>query len=379
MEKSSLIKLQHKEYQNKMIEEVQDYAILLLDKDGNILNWNRGAEKIKGYLEEEIIGKNFRIFYGKEDRANKLPEQLITEAGNSGKATHEGWRYKKNGDKFWGSIVITALHNEAGDVIGFTKVTRDLTERKLAEDKAKQRSQELEFRNRELEQFAYIASHDLQEPLRKIQVFSGLLEKNIDNKETALKFLDRIYSSARRMSTLIKDVLEYSQLAKSEEVKIPVDLNVILENVLEDFDLLLEERKAKVGYAPLPIINGIPIQLHQLFTNLLSNAIKFSGDDPVIQITQEPLPEVEIRNYPGLISNQKYVRILFKDNGIGFDPVHTEDIFKLFKRLQDSGSGSGTGIGLALCKKIVENHAGYISVTSHLNKGTTFYIMLPVN
>ena len=360
---------------HKMIEEVQDYAILLLDKEGNILNWNRGAEKIKGYTEEEIIGKNFRIFYGQDDRNNRLPEHLISEAITTGKATHEGWRIRKDRTKFWGSVVITALHNDQQDVIGFTKVTRDLTERKLAEDEVKQKAQELEFRNRELEQFAYIASHDLQEPLRKIQVFSGLLEKNIDNKEAALKFLDRINSSARRMSTLIKDVLEYSQLSK-EEITVSVDLNLILKNVLEDFDLLLEQKVVRVNCCDLPKIIGIPIQLHQLFTNLLSNAIKFSSENPVIDITSEILSEAELKNYAGLSTSRKFARIQFKDNGMGFDPQYTEDIFKLFKRLQDTGPG--TGIGLALCKKIVENHGGRISVESHPNNGTTFYILLPI-
>src|SRR5687768_7169394 len=213
---------------HKMIEEIQDYAILLLDKEGNILNWNQGAEKIKGYQESEIIGKNFRIFYQEEDRINKLPERLISEATLHGKAMHEGWRVRKNREKFWGSSVITALHDERNEVIGFSKVTRDLTERKFAEELLNQKAKELEFRNRELEQFVFIASHDLQEPLRKIQVFSGLLEKNLGDQESASKFLKKINASAKRMSSLIKDVLEYSRLSKDEELKVQVDLNVAL-------------------------------------------------------------------------------------------------------------------------------------------------------
>jgi PAS domain S-box-containing protein len=359
---------------HKMIEEVQDYAILMLDKDGNILNWNLGAEKIKGYQEAEIIGKNFRIFYKDEDRANKLPERLIAEATTHGRAMHEGWRVRKNKERFWGSIVITALHNENNEVIGFTKVTRDLTERKLAEEQLKQNTKELEFRNRELEQFVYIASHDLQEPLRKIQVFSGLIEKNLDDKESAARFLERINAAAKRMSILIKDVLQYSKLSKGEGLEVPVDLNTVLKGALEDFDLLIEQRKAVVNFVPLPVIMGIPIQLHQLFTNLLSNAIKFSKENPSIEISTASVSGQEIEN-AGLSPDKSYVKIIFKDQGIGFDPKYKEDIFKFFKRLQDIEPG--TGIGLALCKKIVENHDGHISVISQPNQGTTFHIILP--
>jgi PAS domain S-box-containing protein len=376
MSKSVSVKKSEDPY-HKMVEEVQDYAILLLDKEGNILNWNLGAEKIKGYSESEIIGKNFRIFYQDEDRINKLPEKLISEATTQGRAMHEGWRVRKNKEKFWGSIVITALHNDRNEVIGFSKVTRDLTERKLAEEQINEKAKELEFRNRELEQFAYIASHDLQEPLRKIQVFSGLVEKNLDDKENALKFLEKINSSARRMSALIKDVLLYSTLSKSDELKVSVDLNKVLNDALEDFELLIEQRKAVVvKQTPLPVIIGIPIQLHQLFTNLLNNAINFSAGNPLIEISAVDAINQEIKNY-GLNSDKPHIKLTFKDHGIGFDPKYADDAFKLFKRLHETDKG--TGIGLSLCKRVVENHSGHISVTSQPQQGTTFYIILPIS
>src|SRR5690606_19160369 len=199
------------ELYHKMIEEVEDYAILLLNKDGIIQNWNLGAEKIKGYKEEEIVGKNFRTFYLDEDRKNNFPEKLINQAKEDGKAMHEGWRLRKDGSKFWGYIVITALHDEDGKVIGFSKVTRDLTERKLAEDKMLEYAKNIEIRNKQLEEYAYIASHDLQEPLRKIQIFTELLEKNLKDEKAAKMSLNKIRASAIRMSKLIKDVLRYSQ------------------------------------------------------------------------------------------------------------------------------------------------------------------------
>lgn len=362
---------------HKMIEEVQDYAILLLDINGNILNWNRGAEKIKGYKEAEILGKNFRIFYLEDDRQSQLPEKLIHEAIEKGKAMHEGWRMRKDGTKFWGSIIITSLHDNFQNVIGFSKVTRDLTEKKLADDQLKQYTKDIEFRNSQLEEYAYIASHDLQEPLRKIQTFSELLEINLENKEAAKRFLDKISSSSKRMTTLIKDVLKYSQLSASSELFVEVDLNAILENVKEDFELLLEQTKGKINYTSLPVIKGISIQLHQLFSNLVGNSLKFCDQSPVIEITNEIILTPDRLRYPQLHPEHAYLKINFSDNGPGFESQYNEQVFKLFNRLQQTKPG--TGIGLALCKRIVENHHGVITAVSELNKGTQFYIFLPIS
>ncbi|RYZ31265.1 MAG: response regulator, partial [Sphingobacteriales bacterium] len=170
---------QSEERYHRMVDEVEDYAIILLDKNGIVQNWNKGAEKIKGYKDDEIIGKSFETFYLEEDLRKGVPRQLIEEARLHGKASREGWRVKKGGATFWGSILMTALHDEAGDVIGFSKVTRDLTDRKIAEDKLLEYSNSLEEQNRELEQFAYAASHDMKEPLRKILFFGSSLQDRI--------------------------------------------------------------------------------------------------------------------------------------------------------------------------------------------------------
>src|SRR5215204_1521255 len=177
MKKNEELK-QGEERYHKMVEEVEDYAIIFLDKDGIIQNWNKGAEKIKGYTEKEIIGKSFSEFYLPSDREHGLPNRLLAKARESGKAIHEGWRLRKDGSQFWGSIVLTALHDSENNILGFSKVTRDLTERKLAEDKAREYSVELQFQNRELEQFAYAASHDLKEPLRKIHFYNCSIAEN---------------------------------------------------------------------------------------------------------------------------------------------------------------------------------------------------------
>lgn len=373
-ENRQILKTSEERYR-KMIDEVQDYAIIMLDIKGNILNWNRGAEKIKGYTEAEAIDQNFRIFYPEEDRENKLPEALIKNAHSNGRATHEGWRLRKNGTKFWSSVVITALHDDFNNVIGFSKVTRDLTERKFAEDRLRNNARDIEFRNKQLEEYAYIASHDLQEPLRKIQVFSEMLMDSLDDREALIRYIDKINASAGRMTTLIKDVLKYSQLSSTDELFDVANLNVILDNVLEDFDLLIEQKKVKLTIGKLPVIKGIPIQLHQLFSNLLSNAIKFSSQNPEISITSEPASISDVADHSFFKSGIPYIKLIFKDNGQGFEQEYADMVFKMFKRLD---STPGTGIGLALCKKIVENHKGGISVTSQPGVGSEFCIFLPL-
>lgn len=192
----------------RMFDEIEDYAIVLLDTSGHISNWNRGARLIKGYSEDEIIGQHFRIFYPPEDILNKKPEQLMKLAADEGKARAEGWRMRKDGTRFWGSILITAIHNEDGDVIGFTKVTRDLTEKMLAEQAAMKRMEELDRMNRDLEQFVYIASHDLQEPLLTISNFIELIKteyaEQLQNDEQAATYIDFIAEASVRLRSLIK-------------------------------------------------------------------------------------------------------------------------------------------------------------------------------
>ncbi len=361
----------------KMIEEVEDYAIVLLDKGGTIINWNKGAEKIKGYSEDEILGKNFKIFYLPKDREEKLPEQLIQQAFDQGKAMHEGWRLRSDGSTFWGYIVITAVHDLSNQVIGFTKVTRDLTERKIAEDRMLLYAKDIEEQNKQLENYAQIASHDLQEPIRKIQLFAGLLESHIDDKEAVKKNIHKIISSAERMSNLIKDVLNYSHVAKVDELFSDIDLNKVLDAAKEDLDLIIFERGAQITLAaPLPTISGLAIQLNQLFYNLIGNAIKFCAGQPLIEISWQKALQEQINLIPHLDGNSQFIELKFKDNGFGFEQQYAEQAFKMFRRLNNVTSG--TGIGLAVCKKVVENHHGDISVFSALGKGSTFVIYLPM-
>lgn len=368
MEEKSPRALNNEMRYQRMIDEVQDYAIILLDTEGNIQNWNKGAQKIKGYSEKEILGQNFSIFYLPKDREDGLPFSLISLASSNGRASHEGWRMRKDGSAFWGNVVITALHDENQNVIGFTKVTRDLTERKLAEEQKDRDAKSIELQNKQLEEFAYVTSHDLQEPIRKIRTFINLAKKNIDDQDSVAAYLEKMDRSAERMVLLIKDVLAFSRLSHDHSEFAEVDLNKILSGVLSEFEMLLGEKEAKVSIGDMPIIKGIPIQIHQLFSNLISNAIKFNRSVPEIIISSAIVPADNMQSAPDC-------SISVADNGIGFSQQYAEQAFQPFKRL--TSEFEGTGIGLSLCKRIVENHKGSIAVSSEPDKGTVIQILLP--
>lgn len=354
-----------------MIEEVEDYAIILLDKDGTILNWNKGAEKIKGYGEAEIVGRKFNIFYLPEDQADRRPEKLLKQAAENGKAMHEGWRVRKDGTRFWGNVVITALHDETANVIGYSKVTRDLTERKVAEDKMKHYTSELEFQNKELQQFAFVAAHDMKEPIRKVQFY---ISSVIDGAGSSLPLKERNYltrsvQATMRMNGLIDDLLKYSKISASGEEFSWVDLSQVLNNTIQIHQDNIDQIKAAIQFDPLPVIWGIPFQMQQLFDNLMGNALKYYHT--------ERIPTITISCEKTLYSGANFYKMSFKDNGIGFEQDQAEKIFEVFQRLHTQDKYLGTGIGLAICKKIVQNHKGVIQANGDLQNGSCFTVYLP--
>jgi len=369
---------------HSMVAEVQDYAIILLNKDGIVENWNKGAEQIKGYTAEEAIGKHFRIFYTPEQQQNRAPEDCLKQATRYGRASYEGWRVRKDGSLFWGSVVLTAIHDAQNEIVGFSKVTRDLTERKLAEDELRAyadklavQNVELEKVNEELASFAYISSHDLQEPLRKIQIFADrILQIDEENFSPESKeYFARMSSAASRMRILIADLLAYSRATTAEKNVAVVDLNEIVNNVLTELKEAAEAKDATIDCSPLPII---PVQFQQLMINLLSNALKFArpGVAPLIKIKAEAVKGADISDAVG-IPGKIYMCISVSDNGIGFEQSFSAKIFEIFQRLHNRDQYEGTGVGLAICKKIAENHNGFITAIGEVGKGATFNIYIP--
>ncbi len=278
--------------------------------------------------------------------------------------------------------------SQDGTPLQLSGIVRDVTfqrnARKELERQVFLRTQELEAvnidlqrSNSELMQFAYVASHDLQEPLRKIQTFSDMVKKKWDHEAEAKAYLDKIDSSAARMSGLIKDVLLYSKVSNEAREVETVKLNEILRNVRTDFELFIEERGATILADELPTIECSKLQFHQLFSNLIGNSLKFS------QNQKHPLVEIRYAidrsaDTKGDGENRLYHNFVFKDNGIGFDEAHADQLFKLFSRLHNRKDYGGTGIGLALCKKIVENHNGTLTARSSEGKGAIFTVRLPV-
>ncbi|WP_442796186.1 PAS domain-containing protein [Pelobium manganitolerans] len=273
------------------------------------------------------------------------------------------------------------VKNTAGEVFNVMVVMHDITEMKKVQKSLELKVEELNNSNQDLEQFAYVASHDLQEPLRKIRAFGDRLQSKFsqDIAEEGLDYIKRMQNASERMQTLIDDLLTYSRVTRTDEGFVEVDLHEELQKIIEDLEYAIEKKNATIDLMVNHKINAVPGQIRQLFLNLLSNAIKFTkeGVQPVVEIKSEILKGSELYN-PDLEANKDYCRISIKDNGIGFDQQYADKIFELFQRLHTRNEYQGTGIGLAVCKKIVDKHNGHIAVNSALNHGTTFIIILPL-
>ncbi|MBA2498749.1 MAG: PAS domain S-box protein [Chitinophagaceae bacterium] len=246
----------------------------------------------------------------------------------------------------------------------------------------RENNQQLQISNRNLAQYAYVASHDLQEPLRKIMTFAKLVtdRSNDTLNEDSKNYLEKINRSALRMRDLIQDLLAYSSIYETGDKFERTDLNEILQNVTTDFDLLIEEKGALIQNEGLPVVDAVPVQMHQLIQNLVSNALKFSrqGIQPVIHISHKILTTDEAGQHANLNAAFNYSEIIIKDNGMGFSPAYAEQVFVIFQRLNDRQEFPGTGIGLALCRKISEYHGGVIYAQSEEGNGAAFHVILPL-
>jgi PAS domain S-box-containing protein len=469
-----------------LVSGVKDYAIFMLDPTGHIVTWNAGAERIKGYKASEIVGSHFSRFYPAEDLATGKTEYELEVAAREGKYEEEGWRLRKDGSRFWASVVITALRDQGGVLRGFAKVTRDITERRESErirsivdnvvdgivtfdengviesfnpaaelifgyqaeevlgkairllapagepadwearpaggakirevvgrrkdgaefpmdlavgpfhfqgrraytavvrditerrkaeeqlrfyaQELKAKNAELARSNQELDDFAYIASHDLKEPLRGIHNYSQFLLDDYGAKldEEGKEKLTTLCRLAQRMETLIDSLLQFSRVGRVELASRATDLNELVRSTLEPLQITLREEKVDVRIPrPLPTVTCDRVRVGEVFHNLITNAIKYN-DKP------QKWVEVGVREGAGG-PPVFYVR----DNGIGIPPRHHGAIFRIFKRLHGRDKyGGGTGAGLTIVKKIVERHGGRIWVESAVGEGTTFLFTL---
>lgn len=365
---------QNEERMRLMIGSIRDYAIIMLDPEGNVMAWNEGAQRIKGYATDEIIGQHFSKFYPQESVLEKLPEKILSEAAASGQSENEGWRVRKDGTRFWADVVVAAVRDGAGKLLGFVKVTRDLTERKYAEEHIQKLNTDLQHRadllestNKELEAFSYSVSHDLRAPLRHIDGFVKLLDKQANGHldERGRRYLEIITDSAHRMGALIDDLLIFSRMSRAEMHRTKVDSRALVDEVITSLQDEIRDRHIVWKIGTLSQIKADAAMLRQVWVNLISNAVKYSRPrDPA---------EIEI----GCNTENGGAVFYIQDNGVGFDMQYAHKLFGVFQRLHRAEEFEGTGIGLANVQRIVVRHGGRVWAESKTDEGATFYFSLP--
>lgn len=375
-----------------LVSAVNDYAIFAMDINGHILTWNTGARRLKGYEASEIIGSHFSRFYTPEDISRKHPDFELKQAIKNGSYEEEGWRIGKNGKRFWANIVITTLYDSLGIHRGFSKVTRDLTERKIATDKLQSAYETLEKRVEERtaelaqakeiaenavkarDEFLSIASHELRTPLTSLKLQIQMRKRALAKQDFSILTLNKLKTMAddddkqiNRITRLVDDMLDITQITsgKMSIGKERTDLNLLVSDVLRRFEPQFEENKIRFKLIMEPNIYGIwdQYRIEQVFTNLLTNAIKY-GDKKDIEITVK--------------KNANFAILIVRDNGIGIKLEDHARIFQQFERAVHASDISGLGLGLYIVKKIIDSHKGTIQVESGLKKGSSFIVHLPI-
>lgn len=353
------------------------------DSEGAVTYLTQAWYFYTGQKTEEALSSGWLsvIFLDDKDR-------LVNQWNNSiktGNPFQQAARYKNSKGEFrWHLARASAIRDEAGQINMWVGTCTDIHDQVLLteelERKVKERTHSLEVSNSELEQFAHVSSHDLQEPLRKIRTFAGLLKENVypDLNEDSRRYLDKIGTTAERMSDSLKALLNFTGLRREVNF-VTVNLNEIVSQVLIDLELMISQKDASVKVNPLPLIRAVPVQMQQLFYNLLNNSLKFSKKDlsPLIEISCRQLMKEELLQFPQLHHFKEYYEIVVRDNGIGFDEKYADKIFTIFQRLHQKTDYEGTGIGLSLVKKVVTNHGGEVYVHSQPDEGAAFHIILP--
>jgi PAS domain S-box-containing protein len=342
-------------------------AIVCIDVQGCITVWNPQAEKTFGWTENEVRGRRLSAtiipekYRGSHEQG--LQRYLTTREHSVLNKLFEITALHRNGKEF--PIELTIIPMRLKDNDFFCAFIRDITERKEAEIRQHEFAEDLKRKNTELEQFAYVASHDLQEPLRTVSGFVELLKRHYKDHadENVTRYINYITDASDRMRRLVQDLLDYSRLGRQRILE-PVDCNLVTQEVLSDLTMSIQESQAVINIEPLPVISGYATEIKQLFQNLLSNSLKFRkpGIPPVISISVTP--------------KEEYWQFQVTDNGIGIEEKYWERVFVIFQRLHTKNEYAGTGIGLAHCKKITELHNGRIWIDSTPGNGSTFYFTI---
>jgi len=361
-----------------LIECVKDYAIYMLDPEGHVTSWNAGAERIEGFSADEIIGEHYSRFFAPEDVAQHKPELELKTALEQGRFETEGWRVRKDGSRFWASVLITTVHDETGRLCGFSKVARDVTERKQAEEeirllntnleqRVRERTAELEAANQELDAFSYSVSHDLRAPLRHIAAYVDILQAETakDLSEGSRQYLQTIADSALHLGHLIDALLAFSRMGRTEMRQQTISLSAVVDEARRELRREVENRNINWKIGRLPRVQGDPLMLRQVMVNLLSNALKYTrARDPAA---------IEI----GATDDGQESIVFVRDNGVGFDPKYADKLFGVFQRLHRPNDFEGIGIGLANIRRIISRHGGRTWAEGAVDGGATFFFSLP--
>ncbi|MDQ3364529.1 MAG: ATP-binding protein [Myxococcota bacterium] len=367
-----------------LVESVREYAIFMLDRDGHVESWNLGAQRLKGYSAADIIGRHFSVFYLPEDVASGKPARELEIATATGQYEEEGWRLRQDGSRLWANVVITALRDDTGHVVGFGKVTRDMSERRAHEELQRDAAAELERRvhertaeleqatlklegmNAELEAFGYSVSHDLRAPLRALDGFSKRVLASASERltETERGELQRVRVAAQRMAQLIDDMLNLSRLTRAALTPKPIELGSIAREVCDELRRTNPERDVEVSIDDAMEVTADPRMLRIALDNLIGNAWKFSRG------------RARARLEIGCTRTAGRTVYHVRDDGVGFDPKYASKLFFPFQRLHSSREFEGTGIGLATVQRIVRRHGGEIWATSAPGAGATFSFTL---
>lgn len=362
----------------QMIDSVRDYAIVKLDPAGHVVSWNPGAQRITGYIADEIIGRPVSVFYPPASAQGGAVERELREAETNGRFEEEAWRVRKDGTLFWANVTVSTIRGRHHELLGFVKVTRDLTARRQADDRIHQlntnlqlQNARLEVANKELESFSYSVSHDLRAPLRHIDGFANLLANHVTAglDEKGRRYLTIISESAQRMGRLIDDLLMFSRMGRAVMAPADLDHDSLLKDVLREGE---HGRSNEIQWViqPLPRVHADAAMLRQVWLNLVDNAVKYSS--------RSTPPRIEIGSVPQPDNPTEHV-FYVKDNGVGFDMKYAAKLFGVFQRLHAESEFQGTGIGLANVRRIVFRHGGRTWAESTPGEGATFFFSLPVN